>query len=381
LDSVTYSLRQYNSAAANSAGFYSAVEGLTDLVLHEAEAAGLGDMARQRSDKASEEHVFELLLLGVLWNTYQQNALAFPPRLSWLYSFLYRLRKRHAFIKLAIDKLRGLLTAILVRRSEAGLRQLSMESLPKLLVWLAATCEYREEVKRLEQWQQCLEHTQSAAEQLRKIELFATWFEQESAAKLGRFTKQVALFLAGVERNYRFREDAIFCGRRQVEYHLNMVGATIMNRTFRPRFLQVKQKVVLLPLCMSARQDGGCQAKSETRGLVCAGCSTQCRIHQIKQLGEKVGFDVLIVPHSSGFTQWLRQWRDQDQCGVVAVACVLNLLAGGYEMQSLNIPAQCVFLDYCGCQKHWRERGIPTDLDESRLLQIIGNRTDTSIAV
>jgi hypothetical protein len=122
---------------------------------------------------------------------------------------------------------------------------------------------------------------------------------------------------------------------------------------------------------MSIKASGGCQAFKEGQDIICVGCSEQCRINHIKQLGEKTGFDVLIVPHSSGFTRWLEQWRDQDHSGVVAVACVLNLLAGGYEMKSLNIPAQCVFLDYCGCKKHWCQSDVPTGLDEKRLLQIV----------
>ncbi|NJK98458.1 MAG: DUF116 domain-containing protein [Bacteroidales bacterium] len=54
------------------------------------------------------------------------------------------------------------------------------------------------------------------------------------------------------------------------------------------------------------------------------------------------------------------------------MACVLNLLKGGYEMQKLNIPSQCVFLDYCGCQKHWHKNGIPTDLNSNQLQKIVG---------
>ncbi len=42
-------------------------------------------------------------------------------------------------------------------------------------------------------------------------------------------------------------------------------------------------------------------------------------------------------------------------------------------MRELNIPSQCVPLDFCGCKKHWHNEGIPTKLNLSRLLQIIKN--------
>ncbi len=376
MDTVTYSLREYNELASHSSAFYEKADAFADQVLLQAEVAGIEGIARQRSDEVLEELVFDLLLLGVLWNSYQKNAVGFPRQLSGIYRSLFQLRKRYPFVKPLIDKLRGWLTFVLVRQADAVPQGLSLTALEKLLVWLEATCEYRQETKHLRRWQQCFLQQSKAEENLEKIVEFATWFERESAEKLGSFTQRVDLFLTGAAKNYHWREDAIFCGRKRVEYHLNMVGATIMNRTFRHRFQQAAQKVVLLPLCMNTRQNGGCQAKQETRGWVCGRCTPKCRICQITQIGEKEGFEVLLVPHSSGFTRWLEQWRDQDQCGVVAVACVLNLLAGGYEMKSLCIPAQCVFLDYCGCQKHWRHEGIATDIDEGRLLQIVRSQSD-----
>lgn len=378
---VTYSLREYNEAASHSTAFYAMADAVTDQVLQQAEVVGLGDIARQRSDGVTEDFVFELLLLGVLWNSYQNNAAVFPQQLSRVYHSLFWLRKRYSLVKPFIDKVRGWMNVILLRHADVETQEFSLKALEKLLVWLEATCEYREETKLLRRWQYCISQQMNAEGKLALIAAFAAWFERESAEKLGSFTQQVDLFLAGAAKNYRLREDAVFCGRKRVEYHLNMVGATIMNRTFRPRFQKAAQKVVLLPLCMSARQNGGCQAKQESRGLVCGRCTNRCRIYQITQLGEREGFEVLLVPHSSGFTRWLEQWRDQEQCGIVAVACVLNLLAGGYEMKSLRIPAQCVFLDYCGCQKHWRQCGISTDIDEGRLLQIVRNQSDGSIAV
>jgi len=62
---------------------------------------------------------------------------------------------------------------------------------------------------------------------------FSAWFEARSEAALGRYTPQVEHYLTEIRPHYRWREDVIFCGRRRVEYHLNMVGTETLNRVFR----------------------------------------------------------------------------------------------------------------------------------------------------
>jgi hypothetical protein len=59
---------------------------------------------------------------------------------------------------------------------------------------------------------------------------------------------------------------------------------------------------------------------------------------------------------------------------LVAVACLLNLVPGGYEMRELGLNAQCVLLDYCGCIKHWHPEGFPTDLNIDRLLNLCSKK-------
>ena len=366
MEGITYCLQNAANGPEGSGEFYVAVDRVTDMVLREAEVRGLGKI-----DQTQEEATFELLLLGVLWNTYRGEAEAFPTVLSGLFAGLYHVRKTWACAKPSIDKVRGFLTCILMRQ-KAPEQELSLCSLHQLLAWLEATYEYKEEVKRLRRWETFFasQPAQVRRRQMESIVAFAMWFEQESQAALGEFTRNVNRFLEDEYKTRRFREDTIFCGRRRVEYHLNMVGATIMNRDFRPEFLATDRKVVLLPLCMSAKASGGCRAVKQGKDVVCVGCTEECSINRIRQLGKKQGFSIRIVPHSSGFTQWLEQWRDQNHTGVVAVACVLNLLAGGYEMKSLHIPAQCVFLDYCGCSKHWKQEDLPTNIDAMRLQQV-----------
>jgi hypothetical protein len=151
-----------------------------------------------------------------------------------------------------------------------------------------------------------------------------------------------------------------------------MVGANIMNNAFRQEFSVTRRKIVLLPLCMSKNANRGCQARRSGLDIICMDCTADCNINEIRKIGVATGFDVRIVPHSSNFTKWLEQWKNQSHTGVVGVACVLNLLTGGYEMKGLNIPAQCVLLDYCGCQKHWCRKELPTRLGVAQLMTTLG---------
>ena len=63
----------------------------------------------------------------------------------------------------------------------------------------------------------------------------------------------------------------------------------------------------------------------------------------------------------------------------MGIACVSHLISGGWKAKSLGMPPQCVLLDYCGCRKHWHERGIPTDINFGRLLEILGIENSGSL--
>jgi len=189
---------------------------------------------------------------------------------------------------------------------------------------------------------------------------------------LGCYTPHVAQFLADTHPGYRWREDAVFCGRQRVEYHLNMVGTEILNRAFRGVFQETVRQVVLVPPCMQAKPAGECKAQQTPFGSRCAACTPGCRVHQATKLGEKHGFDVLIMPHElSIFSSGKMKPTKDSSVGVVGVSCPLTNPSGGWETKSLDIPAQGVLLDYCGCPWHWHKAGIPTDINFKQLLRVL----------
>lgn len=82
------------------------------------------------------------------------------------------------------------------------------------------------------------------------------------------------------------------------------------------------------------------------------------------------GVPVCLVPHASSFSPWLERWQREHEVGVVAVARLMNILAGGFEMRARGIASQCLVLDYPGCERHWRAERIATGVDEERLVRI-----------
>jgi uncharacterized protein len=166
----------------------------------------------------------------------------------------------------------------------------------------------------------------------------------------------VKKFLHEKHSKHLFKEDVIFCGRKRVEYHPNMIGAEIMNRSFRKDFEIRPRKALLLPGCIRAKNTENCRVQETNLGLECTGCLKSCRVNELSKTGKKQGFEVYMVSHeSSAFSSSTKE--DRDELGIVGVACVSNLIAGGWKADSLGIPAQCIILDYCGCKNHWDQEG------------------------
>jgi uncharacterized protein len=156
-----------------------------------------------------------------------------------------------------------------------------------------------------------------------------------------------------------------------VEYQLNMVAAEIMNRGLREEFVRTRRKVVLVPGCMRGPRASKCKARVNGIDITCAACDRTCPVNQLTRLMKSREAAVFMVLHATGFSHWLERWQREPDCGVTAVACLLNILSGGYEMRARGIASQCVLLDYPGCQKHWHPEGIATAVNPGQLVRIV----------
>lgn len=372
MELITYSLR---AGDKTSDRYYADAARFTDEVLAQSEelAGSLVDGFRAANPSLSRgERQLELLTLGTLWHIYSDDATELGALPAAVLARLADWRRESKALKPTIDWARGILATLFLEPEDAPMAGcFTVEYLDRLLDWLAATGEFRQEVAHLRPWRDYFATLPPAetADNLVMTIALAIWFENRSEEVLGRYTVGVERFLTEEHPCHRWREDVIFTGRKRVEYHLNMVGAEIMNRAFRADFAGRPRKVVLVPACMRALPEDRCRAEPSGMGLRCGACEPKCRVHQLTKLGEKHGFGVRILPHESDFAGGSE--AATGDVAIVGVACVTNLVAGGWKAQALGLPAQCVLLDYAGCRNHWDDEGIPTEINIGQLKRVL----------
>ncbi len=381
MEKTTYSLKCDRS---NSQEYYETIREFTNSVWTQAETTLVPIAAKYREYlklhkleplREMEEYVLELLSFGVLWNVYAETALAVKHAPFITMAHLAEWRKKHQRAKPYIDVARGIVTTLcLLPEPNSKLRALtpSLEKIDHVCKWFEATGEFKEQALRFILWRAFWQTKAPAAlhDVFYTIGAFAEWFEIQAVEKIGKYTENVESFRKQSGKQYRWREDRISCMRSRVEYHLNMVGAELMNRAFRRDYEKTETKVVLLPGCMRAHVDDGCKAERVQEGLLCAGCQPDCRVNQIKEMGKKKKFAVYVIPHASDLSLWGPR-PGQPTRGVVASACVTTLVEGGWELKRYDVPAQCVLLDSSGCKKHWHREGFATQLNLGELRRLL----------
>ncbi len=372
---------QLNHESSDSKWFYLDLSNFTDIflpILEESQGSITDKYITFIKDnnienlRTKNEYLIEPLILGALWNCYINQAIESNPIVVKSASYLYSIRNKNTFVKRYADNLRGHLLTYIINESKAKETEYSLKNLEKLFQWLEASGDFKQELTRFQHWTTFLRSLQPSEQSfiLECISQIAKSFQYKSMVHLGFYTQQVEAFRKDVPINNKNNENRIFCGRHRVEYHLNMFAAEVLNRQFKEEFDKTSHKVVLLPTCMR-RNSSNCKAKNNNGKITCQHCSKNCNIHNIVTSLAAHNVQTFLIPHSSNFSKFLKQWENNKDIGLIGVACVLNLLTGGYEMKGFNIAAQCVFLNYSGCQKHWHPSGISTQIDIQQLYKTL----------
>lgn len=330
-----------------------------------------------------EEYLFEALLIGSFWNIYGGYASATHDSTLDIMKQLAGLRRVKGITGITADKTRGLLGIKLMKSPEHRDDFLipGVKGFMKLIQWMEATGEFQREALRFREWLAFFKHQDETYTfiSICLMKNAAKRFSVESESVMGAYTSGVNSFNRQFHEKYQLREDAISVLRDRSEYHLGMLGAYIINKSTREDFLKTKEKVLLVPCCMKNSPQSGCRSIKDKNGEICAGCNTGCRINLLRQLGEKHKFDVRILSHSSDLSVWAAHPGEEQQVGVVGVACLTTLLSGGFELKKHGIAAQCIALDHSGC-RHWKDNPESTSLNINELLRrIIENKTPSRI--
>lgn len=288
--------------------------------------------------RTKQEYGLEVLLIGILWNSYIEKAVSL----------------KLSFFKNHIQK-----------SSDSGL-EYSLDNFKKLIDYLESSKEFFEEVKRLEVWHKYLYNLsdKDLDSFLKSASRFSAEFSLRCDELLCKYLPNLDSFLKVVPKN---KDDIILCSKSKEQYYLNMVGAEIMNIVFLEDFRNTKEKMIILPGCMVLNKED-CQAEPTKWGNSCVGCTFNCPVNKINRSIKDYNINVYIVHHESDL--YKNAQLDDDNIGIVGIACVLNLLSGGWKAKRIGLIPQCVLLDYCGC-KHWHENGIVTNININELLSKI----------
>ncbi len=380
MEIITYSLK---SGKSDSETYYRDVRNFSQQVIEKA-GTSINSIIKDYKNyirtynleeiRESGEYILELLSFGILWRIYARKALAVKLAPFIIMARIAEWRKKHQRIKPFIDFTRGiLLTIFLFPRTGKNKAEIpTLEQIDHVCKWFEATGEFREQALRFIRWRAYwgTKQPDELYKIFHQIETFTDWFNEASLNALGKYTMKVESFLENEKNRYRWREDRVSCTRSRLEYHLNMVGAELLNNAFREDFMKGEKKVVLVPGCMRGRPEYECEAVRVKEGLICSDCTAGCRVNQLRKSGKMQddgsSFDVYIIPHASDLSLWSPK-PGKPVRSVVASACVTTLVEGGWELKRYNVPAQCVLLDYCGCRKHWHPDGFPTAFNMKEL--------------
>lgn len=388
---ITYSLKDSSNSSDN---YYNCIGIFTEMVIDKASEA-IGTLIKdfqsystatgRQSVSSWRESIVDALTLGVLWKAHGNMVIGLNTMFRGVLAAISKNRSKYYHLKRGLDSIKGILITLTLSHPLRHIPKLAIPNViqvKELLLWLEAFGDFEQEVKRLNHWVDFMSTTSIADSYisdtsvvnssisykhnyLKDLIEFADWFEVEAQKCLGNYTYNVDNFIKEKQPLYRWREDRIFCFRKPIEYHLNMVGAQILSMEYRKDFENSDKKKVLLPVCMRSRPEGKCMAKSHTLGSICAKCTTGCIVNTITSLGDKNGYEVYMISHESS------AFSNEDMGGIVGVSCVTRLIEGGWKAKELGLPPQCVVLDYCGCKNHWDDNGIPTTLNISELDKIM----------
>ena len=298
--------------------------------------------------RSKSEYLLEILMIGVFWKEHVNKAISLSKIPRNILIKLSTLREKES-IKKIVDINRGLLEYLFLNRRSNDKVKISLENYKKLVNYLKACGDYKEEAKRLEVWiSYFFSLNKNKVDKILTSYLeFAKYFEDISQEVLGIYTKNVNLFLKNIDKKYKYREDFLIKAKNQK-----------------------KDKRLLLPSCMRIKDEKNCKAIKTEEGYICNSCSKNCNVNKYDKLGKKYNFQVYIIPHESSIS--VKNKIKDGHIGIIGVACVLNLISGGLKAKNLGFVPQCVFLDYCGCKDHWHDKGIITDINMSYLLYSLG---------
>lgn len=375
---ITYSLKTQN---LNYKDYYSIIKKLGTMLMEKS-----ANEAKQYIDdfkiylknnnienlKDDKYYFIEIILIGVLFEEYKDYISNINPCISLICSILNK--KRGSKLKSQIDTIRGKINTFLYSKTKELNNPYTLSNFSKLIKWLKATYDFKDEVIRLDIWYRFLKDREKNIG-INYIKGFfnssnnlAIYLKNIGDQNLKPYLPNLENYLNEYRNSHHNKEDIVYCGKSSIQYYLNMILSEVMNDIFRESFLKTDKKLVFLPGCMT-QSSRSCKRISTSYGGKCKHCSTNCNVNKFDTLGNKYNFKVYIIEHETTLSSL--DVKDNNDIGIVGIACAPNLISGGFKALRLGFVPQCVMLDFSGCDSHWLAKKCMTNINENRLIEII----------
>ncbi len=341
--------------------FYPYIESLTDKVLSEGEKRFSQLISQFEGSRFSHsfpknltrnEALLDILILGSLWNLYKgqwgNSSLRNTER---IYKKMHQLQAAPSDHSAKVEKLRQKLARRVLNNPGYTRGDFTPDQFKLLCIWLSATNEFSEEAFRMYPWISFFDTIPAvmAHQYLGGIIDFANWFDMESHREYRKFSATYNGLSKPFNRGEKGRNPKYRNGREEVEYHLNLVGATLLNRKMRPAFQGSKHQIVFLPGRLAKSEN--CQSVEILKGSVCSHCTADCEIAKISLELKELGIYTFLINEPSGISEYLDKWTNQTEVGIMGIHHALDLLSISLEMRRRNIPSQCLPLEYNNARK------------------------------
>lgn len=321
--------------------------------------------------RTESEYGLELLVFGVLYQCYGKRVVGksiFQMKvLNWVVNRRANAKRGKSFF----SKIKGILSENYL--TETGRDNiLCKKNFNKFVYWLKATGEFKEEGLRFDFWKLYIDTLNYSEVSIffKKIMDLSTYFKEYCGEKFNEYTSGVDDFIKKASKEHKWKEDILLVTRGEIEYKLNMIGAQILNNTYRKDFLATKKKYIFIPGCMTEKSMNECKAHKVKNGYECAHCTKNCSVNRASEIAKEHNAKILIVYHESEL--YKSEYKSENEnVGIVGIACVLNLISGGFKAKRIGYIPQCVVLNYSGCTNHWTTNKMPTAIDESRLSKLL----------
>ncbi|MEN6329729.1 MAG: DUF116 domain-containing protein [Methanobacteriaceae archaeon] len=142
---------------------------------------------------------------------------------------------------------------------------------------------------------------------------------------------------------------------------VDQIGVEVRNKVNEKIFQRIKpqDKILVLPHCL---RNAECEATLESSGLVCKDCN-RCVIGVLKKNGEKMGYQVFIIPGSTFLKNIVEKNRFK---AVLGVACY----------QDLNLAMNKLSKFHCQGVPLLRDGCMNTKVDSRAVLEKMGVKFD-----